>query len=304
MNQPSTKPFKAGYVTIAGKPNVGKSTLMNGLLDRKLSIVSPRPQTTRHRVLGIRNGDDHQIVFLDTPGLIEPKYLLQQAMVRTAQKSLEETDLVLFLLDVSNPPKGDKPDLDEHLTGLLQETRAPKLLLFNKIDLLPKAGLLPLIDDFQKTGLFREIVPISALRRDGLELLVSLILKYLPENAPLYPPDIVSEHPERFFVSEIVREQIFLEYAEEIPYSAAVQIVDFRERPDRKDYILAEIVVERDSQKGILIGSGGRALKKLGTAARRAIEEFLGRPVYLELFVRVEKNWRRNEKDIRRFGYA
>lgn len=292
-------PFKSGYAAIAGKPNAGKSTLMNRLLDCKLSIVSPKPQTTRHRVLGIRNGKNHQIVFLDTPGLIDPKYPLQSAMVRTANQTIQESDLILFLVDVSA-----HVDPDSALPEIILGTNKPKILLLNKIDLVPKPELLPLMDRFQRTGLFREIVPVSALKRDGLDLLLPLIVQTLPETPPLYPTDILSEHPERFFVSEIIRERIFHEYGEEIPYSCAVQIAEFSERPGRKDFVRAEIIVERDSQKGILIGSNGRSLKKLGTDARGEIERFLGRPVFLELFVRVEKNWRRNEKDIQQFGYS
>jgi len=285
--------FKAGFVTIAGSPNVGKSTLLNALLDRKLSIVSPKPQTTRHRVLGILNGEDHQIVFLDTPGIIEPKYALQKAMVRIAQKSVsEDADVVIFLLDASEP------------SDLLDASASPKMLLLNKIDLVSKSVLLPMIKHHERSGRFRAVVPISALKRDGFENLLALLLEHLPENPPFYPPEWITDHPERFFVSEIIRERVFFEFGDEIPYAVAVRITEFRERPGEKDYIAADIVVERESQKGILIGSGGRSLKKLGTSARAEIERFLERPVYLELFVRLEKNWRRNERDIRRLGYG
>jgi GTPase len=302
---PSGTKFKSGFVTIAGRPNAGKSTLMNALLDRKLSIVSPRPQTTRHRVLGILNTEGHQIIFLDTPGLIEPKYTLQKAMVQAARKSLaEDADVVLFLIDVAQGGSVQPSDLDASILEALQGSRGPKFLLLNKIDLMPKAVLLPVMEQFHKTGLFSEIVPISALKRDGLDLLLSLIRKALPEGPPLYPPDAITEHPERFFVSEIIRERVFFEYADEIPYAVAVRVTEFRESPGKKDFISAEIVVERDSQKGILIGAKGQALKKLGTSSRLAIERFLGRPVFLELKVRVEKNWRKNEDEVRRFGYS
>jgi GTP-binding protein Era len=296
--------FKSGFVTISGKPNAGKSTLMNALLDRKLSIVSPRPQTTRHRVLGILNGNDHQIIFLDTPGLIEPKYSLQKAMVEAAKRSLaEDADLVLFLMDVAQGESVQPSDLDASIMEALAGSRSPKFLLLNKIDLMHKSVLLPVMEEFHKTGMFSEIVPISALKRDGLDLLLSLVKKYLPDGPPLYPPDAITEHPERFFVSEIIRERVFFEYADEIPYAVAVRVTEFRESPGRKDFVAAEIVVERDSQKGILIGAKGGALKKLGTHARLQIERFLGRPVYLELQVRVEKNWRKNEAEVKRFGY-
>jgi len=292
------KSFRVGYAAIVGKPNVGKSTLMNRLLRQKLAIVSPKPQTTRHRILGILNGRDHQVIFLDTPGLMHPKYRLQKNMVKTAQKTMKEADLILMMVEATGVSTND-----ENVVHMLNTLKAQKFLLVNKVDLVQKNRLLPLIENFQEMALFQEIVPISALRSDGLDLLLSLILKYLPEGEPFYPPDMVSDEPERFFVSEIIREQIFIHYGEEIPYSAAVQIETFEEKPEHKDYIRAIVNVERDSQKGIIIGKGGQTLKKVGIRARENIEQFLGRPVFLELDVRVKKNWRKNDSLIKRMGY-
>jgi len=292
------KSFRVGYAAIVGKPNVGKSTLMNRLLRQKLAIVSPKPQTTRHRILGILNGRDHQVIFLDTPGLMHPKYRLQKNMVKTAQKTMKEADLILMMVEATGVGTND-----ENVVHMLNTLKAQKFLLVNKVDLVQKNRLLSLIENFQEMALFQEIVPISALRSDGLDLLLSLILKYLPEGEPFYPPDMVSDEPERFFVSEIIREQIFIHYGEEIPYSAAVQIETFEEKPEHKDYIRAIVNVERDSQKGIIIGKGGQTLKKVGIRARENIEQFLGRPVFLELDVRVKKNWRKNDSLIKRMGY-
>jgi GTP-binding protein Era len=300
MTEDKTKThFKCGYVTIVGKPNVGKSTLMNSFFGQKIAIVSPKPQTTRHRILGILTGEDHQIIFLDTPGLLKPKYQLQEAMVQAAQKSIRDADLLLVMISALK-----LNDRDEQIIDSLREVSATKLLLINKIDLIKKALLLPIMDRFRKKEMFREIVPISALRHEGLDLLHSLILKYLPENPPLYPEDMLSDGSERFFVAEIVREQIFFYYGDEIPYATAVHIETFQERPGEKDFIKAVITVEHSSQKGILIGKKGEALKKIGSLARSNIEQFLGRPVYLELEVRVRKKWRKKSVYVRSLGYA
>jgi GTP-binding protein Era len=287
-----------GYVAIVGRPNVGKSTLMNSLLQQKLAIVSPKPQTTRHRILGILNGEDHQVVFLDTPGLIQPAYLLQETMVKTARATMKEADLILMMIEAT----GAKPE-EEEIVRTLSPSRVPRFLIINKVDLVDKEQVLPLIDHFQRLDIFREIVPISALKADGLGLLLSLIVQSLPEGEPFYPPDIISDEPERFFVSEIIREQIFLHYGEEIPYATTVQVEAFTERPQRKDHIRARIIVEHDSQKGIIIGRGGQALKRVGMAARENIEQFIGRPVFLELHVSVRKKWRKDAASIKHLGY-
>ncbi len=290
--------FKAGYVALIGKPNVGKSTLMNQFLKQKIAIVSRRPQTTRHRILGILNGDAYQIIFQDTPGMIQPKYELQKFMVQTAQKSIAEADLILMMIDAKHSEAED-----EIVLKPLRSTHKPVCLIINKVDAVAKATLLPVIDQYKDIPEFKEIIPVSALTGEGTDDLLKVILKYLPAGFPFYPPEMISNEPERFFVSEFIREQIFLQFGEEIPYSTTVQVEDFNERPGKKDYILAAIVVERDSQKGILIGKGGHALKRLGQAARKEIETFLERPVYLELQVRVRKKWRKDATWVKRFGY-
>lgn len=291
--------FKCGYVAIIGKPNVGKSTLMNSFFHQKLAIVSPKPQTTRHRILGILSGEKHQIIFIDTPGLMKPKYSLQEAMLEAAQKSIRDADLLLVMVSALKVN-----DRDDQIIDSLRDISATKLLVINKIDSIKKALLLPMMDRFRKKEIFQEIIPISALRREGLELLESLILKYLPENSAFYPADMLSDEPERFFVAEIVREQIFRYYGDEIPYATAVHIETFKERSGEKDFIKAVITVEQNSQKGILIGKKGTALKKVGSLARSKIEQFLERPVYLELEVRVRKKWRKKSVYVKELGYS
>lgn len=298
MTDSKTQPFKSGYVAIVGRPNVGKSTLMNTFLRQKLAIVSPKPQTTRHRILGILNGEKHQVILLDTPGMMEPKYLLQDQMRKTALTAATEADLILLMIEA-----GEILPEDEALINEIGNQKAPIFLLINKIDRMDKKVLLPVIDRFQNSGAFREIVPISALKADGIAILLSLILKSLPPGEPFYPQDMVSDEPERFFVSEIIREQIFLHYGEEIPYSTSVRVVEFNENPDGKDFIRAVVFVERDSQKGILIGKGGQAIKRVGKIARENIEQFLGRSVFLQIEVRVQKKWRKDPAAIKKLGY-
>ncbi len=288
----SFKLFKSGYVAIIGKPNVGKSTLLNSLLKYKLSIVSSKPQTTRHRVLGILNGDDYQALFIDTPGMIKPAYPLQKLMQKEIRNALEDADLILYMIE----PK-DLPDENEKKTiqSLLNK---PAILVVNKVDTVDKRMILPIIDEYRKLG-FKEIFPISALYNDGIEDLKEGIVQNLPEGEPFYPPDQITERPERFFVAEIIREAIFTHYGEEIPYSTTVEIEEFKERGKAKDYIKAIIYTERDSQKAILIGKEGRALKRVGSMARNNIEHFLGHAVYLELWVKVKEAWRSDEPFIK-----
>ncbi len=294
--------FRAGYAAIIGAPNVGKSTLMNRLVGQKISIVTSKPQTTRHKVLGILSRPEYQIVFLDTPGLLEPQYLLQKTMLSAAHSAVYDADIVLYMLDASEPECATTLDGTGSLK-LLQESRKPVYLLLNKSDKIDKSSLLPMIAVCAGRFPFTEIFPISARNGDGTEDLLGTIARSLPEHPPFYPPDIVSEHPERFFVCEIIREKIFETFREEIPYSTTVDIVEFREQPGKKDLINAEIYVERDSQKGILIGKGGRALKEIGEAARKDIEEFLERPVFLQLYVKVREKWRDKPEWLRRLGY-
>jgi len=286
---------RSGYVALIGKPNVGKSTLMNALLGRKLSIVTSKAQTTRHRVLGILSTDDVQVIFLDTPGIITPRYRLQETMMHTVGDAIADADLVVFMADA----RQDHPDA----LSLDYLGSRPAILAINKMDLIPQEQALPLVEQYTQLRAFEEVVPISALTGFNLDVLLVEIKKRLPLGPPFYPKDVISEHPERFFVAEIIREKIFELYRQEIPYSTTVNIVQYEEREDGKDLIDAEIVVERDSQKGILIGKGGQALKRVGTAARTDIEAFLDRPVFLKLFVKVRADWRNREALLRSYGY-
>ncbi len=297
-----TSSFRSGYAALIGEPNVGKSTLMNALIGQKLSIVSKKPQTTRRRVLGILTAESSQTIFLDTPGIIAPRYLLHEAMMSYADAAIHDADVILVLVDVTRPPMEPRSTHDE-VWRKIEQLKTPLLLVMNKVDLVERATLLPSIARYGGEFPFREIVPVSALTGEGLADLKTTVERYLPVHPPFYPPDIVSEHPERFFASEIIREKIFIQFSEEIPYSAEVEIVEFTEHPGKKDFIRAEITVERPTQKGILIGKKGNALKALGEESRRDIEKFLGRPVFLELYVRVRENWRTKEAWLKRLGY-
>ncbi len=289
------KGHRSGYVALVGKPNVGKSTLMNALVGRKLAIVTAKPQTTRHRILGIRSEKDHQIIFLDTPGIIEPRYKLHQSMMKNVSGAIADADLLLFMADATQ----DQPDTFslDHIGD------TPAILVINKIDLIKTEAALPLVEAYTKLRVFEEVVPVSALKKQNLNALLEIIVARLPVGPPFYPQDVLSEHPERFFISEIIREKIFEHYRQEIPYSTQVNIVAFEERDQKKDFIDAEIVVERDTQKGILIGKGGQALKRIGATARRDIEAFLDRGVYLQLHVKVRDDWRNTDTYLRSYGY-
>jgi len=290
--------FRAGYVALIGRPNAGKSTLMNGLLDIKLSIISPRPQTTRRQVFGILNSEMAQIVFIDTPGLLKPKYQLQKKMMEYVDSALNDADLLLLLIDATAKIHPQDIDLKK-----MNPRKLPVILLLNKVDLLPKPDLLPLIDKYQAYYPFEEIIPISALKEDGLQNLKDSLIKRMPFAPPYYPPDVLTDQPERFFVSELIRERIFRSFYQEVPYSTEVLIEDFQERKKGKDFIAATIIVEKRSQKGILIGKNGETLKKIGSDARREIEKFLDREVYLELRVKVQEDWRKNDMKLKRLGF-
>lgn len=290
--------FRAGYVALIGRPNAGKSTLMNSLLDIKLSIISARPQTTRKRVFGILNAENVQIVFIDTPGLLIPKYQLQKKMMDYVEISLKDADALVMLVDVTAKHHPQEMDFDK-----INPRKLPLILALNKIDLLKKQDLLPLIDKYSSIYPFHEIIPISALQDDGLNNLKESLIKLTPFAAPYYPPDVLTDQPERFFVAELIRERIFRTFYQEIPYSTEVIIEDFQERKKGKDYISATIVVERRSQKGILIGKNGDALKKIGSVARKEIEAFLQCEVFLELKVKVQEDWRKSDEKLRRMGF-
>jgi len=293
-----SKITKSGYVALIGLPNSGKSTIMNAMLDIKLSIISPKPQTTRRRVLGILNKPELQAIFLDTPGILEPKYNLQKKMMKSLEASVEDADLLILISDVSKKQHPAEVDL---IT--LNQQKKPVILLLNKIDLVEKQELLPLIEIYSAWYKFVSIIPISALKTDGLDTVEKAIADSLPEHPPYYPEDILSEHPERFFVAELIREQIFNRFQQEIPYSTEVQIEEFKERSSAKDFISATIFVERRSQKGIIIGKNGSAIKQISSAARADIESFLGRNVFLQLNVKVNENWRKDDIKLKRLGY-
>ena len=294
--------FRSGYVTIIGEPNVGKSTLMNGLLKQKISIVTNKPQTTRHRILGIYSADTFQIVFLDTPGIMTPRYLLHEAMMRSASSAIADADVLVFLVDASTATGAGL--VDDEAFKKLEGFRKPVFLVLNKIDLMPKARLLPIIDAYAKAIPFTEIFPISALKGDGTGELLASMVPHLPVHPPYFPTDIVSEQSQRFFVSEIIREKVFLTCREEVPYSTTVDVVDFKERGTGKWFVSADIVVERDSQKGIVIGNKGSMLKEIGRLARIDAERFLEHTVFLDLHVKVREKWREKDEWIRRFGYG
>jgi GTPase len=294
------KKYKAGYVAIVGEPNVGKSTLLNALLDQKISIVTNKPQTTRQRVLGILSRDEAQIIFLDTPGLLKPKYLLHEEMVKHAESALADADIILVMNDAAK--KAQLPE-EVRIRILPLCKIKPVFLIINKADKVNKGELLPIIHTFSQEMQFKEIIPVSALKRDNLDAILKSIIHYLPEHEAFYSKDIVSEYPERFFVAEFIREQLFEKFREEIPYSTAVEIREFKEREKGKTLINADIIVERDSQKGIVIGKNGEALKHIGTEARREIETFLQHEVFLELHVKVREKWRENDTMLRQLGY-
>ncbi len=296
--------LKVGYVTIIGLPNAGKSTLLNALLGQKLSITTSKPQTTRKRLLGILSDDNYQIIFLDTPGILKPAYLLQEKMMDAVVQSIKDADVILLILDVALDPGGEKTLKDAFIYDLLSKSTKPKILLLNKIDLSTQEQVSELISKVEKTNYFKKIIPISSKLAYNIHTVISEIIECLPEGQKFFPDENISDENERFFASEIIREKIFERYKDEIPYSCEVVIADFKERDGRKDFIQAEIIVERESQKGILIGKQGAALKKVGEESRAAIEEFLQRPVYLDLHVKVRNKWRTDEKMLKSFGYS
>lgn len=305
MSELNSKPIRSGMVAIVGPPNAGKSTLMNGLLEQKISIVSPKPQTTRNRILGIMNGPEYQIVLLDTPGLHKAREPLNQEMVRIALESLHEVDAVLYMIDVSLPlPEKLKAEKGEELAGYMEQVSCPVILVLNKVDLLNKEKLLAMIQAYADFFPFHAVIPMSALHGDGTDRLLAELLQVLPVGPRYYPEDIPTDATERFLVAEIIREKVFLLTGEEIPYSTAVLIESFKEDPAKGLITIhGAIVLERESQKGIVIGKGGLKLKSIGTAARKDIERLLDQKVLLKLFVKVRKNWSRDEKFLKELGF-
>ena len=295
---PETKSHRAGFVSIIGKPNVGKSTLMNALVGERLSIVTSKAQTTRHRILGILNGEDFQLIYSDTPGIIQPKYELHNAMMSFVYSSLEDADVVLFVTDIYE--KHDEEPVVERLRKMVD---TPIILLVNKIDQADQAEVEAKLAYWkEQLPNAAEVLPISALNHFGTDGVLALVLERLPIHPEYYPKDELTDKPERFFAAEMVREKIFKLYKKEIPYSCEVVIEEFKEE-ETIIRIRGVIYVERNSQKGIVIGQGGEALKKVGTWAREEMEKFFQKKVFLELFVKVNENWRTDPKALSRFGY-
>jgi len=290
--------FRSGYVSLTGRPNVGKSTLLNTILGEKVAIVSPKPQTTRNRIIGVKTLPDAQIIFIDTPGIHKPKHKLGELMVKQAKESVKEVDVILFMVDPEEPGSGDKFIID-----ILKDMGKPVFLLINKVDTVKKPLLLPVIEAYSKLYPFKEIIPISALAGDGIDALIKTIVNYLPEGPKYYPDDILTDQLERFMVSEIIREKIIQQTEDEIPYSVAIEINQWSEREDGVIFIKANIYVEREGQKGIIIGKGGARLKTIGTNARLEIEKLLGTKVFLELWVKIKKDWRQSERILKELGF-
>ena len=292
------KSFKSGYVSVVGLPNVGKSTLLNRLVGSRLSIVTPKPQTTRTTMRGICTTDDYQIIFLDTAGIHQPRDKLGRYMVDTARLTFQEADIIYMMVHCTPPGRGEK-ELIEQVAAAGKDT----FLIINKVDLVPKNTLLPLIEQYGSRMDYKEIVPVSALTGDNVDKLLDLTVAHLPEGPAYFPEDIVSDQIEREFIAEFIRESIYLNTKDEIPYSTAVVIEDMKERERGGAYISALIYVEKDSQKGIIIGRGGSMIKKIGAEARREIERFLGYSVYLDMQVKVEKKWRESAQALKKLGY-
>ena len=287
---------KAGFVNIIGKPNAGKSTLSNALVGEQLSIITPKASTTRHRILGIVNTDDYQMVLSDTPGIIEPAYKLHESMMHAVKDSIDDADVLIVLVDVSNP------NLKEEHLAMIAASKSPILLIVNKIDLSTPAEVTKVISDLSAAINPKEVFAISALHGLDPQTLIDRIASYLPEHEAFYPKDQLTDRNTRFFTSEIIREKIFNLYEQEIPYSTEVIVHDYKEEQNI-DKIYAYIIVERDSQKGIIVGKNGEGIKRIGTEARKDIEKFVGKKVFLDLRVKVEENWRKNELKLKHWGY-
>jgi len=290
--------FKSGYVSIFGKPNAGKSTLLNALMGEKMAIVSHKVQTTRHRIKGFLNDKDYQIIISDTPGIIDPKYKLHEKMMQQVKNSMEDADAAIFLYDLSS----DNLEEADQVFGSLR-VKAPVILVLNKTDLVTEAQKNAALLFFKEKPYTKEVLAVSVLKKQGVEKLLPSLLKYIPEGEPFFPQDDLSDMPTKFFVSELIREKIYEYYHEEIPYHATVLVQEFKEKQTLIK-IQADIIVHRDTQKFIIIGEGGSMIKKLGTESRKTIEAFLGQKVFLELFVKVKPKWRDDELRLREYGYG
>lgn len=288
---------KAGFVNIVGNPNVGKSTLMNALVGERVSIATFKAQTTRHRIMGIYNTDEMQIVFSDTPGVLKPNYKLQETMLNFSNSALTDADILLYVTDVI-----ETPDKNSEFVDKVKKLTIPILLLINKIDLTDQDKLAALVEEWQKFIPQAEIIPMSAENKFNVQYVMKRIKELLPDSPPYFGKDQWTDKPARFFVTEIIREKILLYYDKEIPYSVEVSVESFKEEA-KTIHIRAIIYVERDSQKGIIIGKQGRALKKVATEARKELERFFGKTIFLETYVKVDKDWRSSDKELRSFGY-
>jgi len=294
MQEP--KKHKSGFVNIIGNPNVGKSTLMNALVGEKLSIITSKAQTTRHRIMGIVSGEDFQIVYSDTPGIIKPNYKLQESMMGFVDTAMLDADIFLYIVEKKARLK------DEHINSKLKNTNVPFIVVVNKIDLSSQEEVMETLKYWQDEFPTADIVPISAIEKFNIERVLDLIIEKLPESPPYYDKEQLTDKTERFFVSEIIREKILLTYQKEVPYSTEVDVISFKEE-DHIIKIHAEIYVARQSQKGIIIGHEGKMLKKVGTEARKDMEAFFEKKIFLNLFVKVKKDWRDSDQELKRFGY-
>lgn len=291
--------YKSGFVSIIGRPNVGKSSLMNYILKQKIAISSDKPQTTRQKILGLYTDEEMQIIFTDTPGIHKPKHKLGEYMMGEAKSALEEVDLILYLIDGTSSFGGG----EQFIIDQIKNRNCPVFLLVNKIDMLKPDDLLPVIDLYQDKMNFAEIIPISAVKGDNVEHLLDVIRAYLPEGPQYYPEDMVTDQPERAIIAELIREKVLFLTRDEVPHAIAVEVTDVKERQNGSFYVGAVIYVERDSQKGIIIGKKGQMLKDIGSKARPDIEELLGGKVFIELWVKVRSDWRDNEISLRNFGF-
>ncbi|ATW27322.1 GTPase Era [Candidatus Formimonas warabiya] len=291
--------YKSGFATIIGRPNVGKSTLLNTILGQKIAIMSDKPQTTRNKIQGFFTTENAQIIFIDTPGIHKPKHKLGEFMVTVAERTLNEVDIVLYLVDASADFGGG----EEFIINQLEKIDTPVFLVLNKIDLVSRDKLLTLISLYSGKYHFAEVIPISALANDNVDQLISVIEKYLPEGPQFYPADMITDQPERAIIAELIREKVLHLTREEIPHAVAVEVTEVKERERDLVYVGAIIYIERDSQKGIIIGKKGSMLKEIGKLAREDVENLLGSKIFLELWVKVQKDWRNRDVALRNFGY-
>lgn len=292
--------YRSGFVALVGRPNVGKSTLLNKLVGQKVAIMSDKPQTTRHKIHSVLSRNEAQIVFLDTPGIHKPRHKLGEHLVDVALGALKEVDVVLFLVEATGPPGTG----DQYIAEQLKNINTPVFLLLNKIDLVKKTELLELINGYKDLVPFAEVVPVSALAGENVDRLIETVIKYLPEGPQYYPADMITDRPERFIMGEIIREKVLHLTSEEIPHSVAVVVENIEQRNSGTIALSAVIYTERDSQKAIIIGKGGSMLKEVGKRARQEIENLLGSKVYLELWVKVKKDWRNKMADLKNFGFS